>query len=269
MNSEGALSNQQSKSQHYGLAGHPRLLADAWTAVRMASREGLIPTLKHARRIFLLRLHAILIDRRIAAGLPHDPRRRTTLEQLTLRSRSPNEFADATAYGHVPSKILQWSIEGLGVDPQEYDFVDIGSGRGFALLLAAAYPFRSITGVEFARELHDEARANIAWPDARHRFAGQNVTLLNESVLDYQIPDRPSVFFLYNPFTGSVMEAFLDRLVASIRSAPHPHRLLYVNAKEHRMVEARGFVETPLGSRERLLLRMLSPFEVRAYQPRM
>ena len=62
------------------------------------------------------------------------------------------------------------------------------------------------------------------------------------------------------------MEAFLDRLAASLRAAPRPHRLLYVNAKEHRMVETRGFLEAPLSRRARLLLGTLSPFEVRIYQ---
>ena len=268
MNSESALSAQKSKKKHYGLAGYPRFAADAWTAVRMASREGLAPTLRHVRTITLLRLHAVLIDRRLAAGLPHDPCRRTTLEELTLRCGSPNERANAHAYIQVPAKIFQWSIEGLGIDPRDYEFVDLGSGRGFALLLAAAYPFRKITGVEFVRELHDEAHANIAWAGAQRHVRTENITLLHASALDFPIPDRPSVFFLYNPFTGSVMEAFLDRLVASLRSAPRPHRLLYLNAKEHQMVEARGFVETPLGGRARLLLRTLCPFEVRAYQAR-
>lgn len=267
--SDDALPQDRSKSQRYGLDGYPRPLADAWTAVRMARREGLTATLRHARTIGLLRLHTALFDRRLAAGLPHDPCRRITLERLTLRSGSPDESADASAYCHVPAKIFQWSIEGLGIDPKEYEFVDLGSGRGFALLLAAAYPFREIIGVEFARELHEEAQANIEWGVAQRRIGNRNVTLLHESVLDFQIPDRPCVFFLYNPFTGGVMEAFLDRLVASVRSAPHPHRLLYANAKEHQMVEARGFVPVPLARRARLFLRMLSPFEVRAYQPRM
>jgi len=269
MNSQNTLSAQKSKAHRYGLAGYPRFVADAWTAVRMASREGLAATLSHAWTIGLLRLHAVLVDRRLAAGLPHDPLRRTTLEKLTLSSRSPNELSDATAYCQVPAKIFQWSIEGLEIDPKDYEFVDLGSGRGFALLLAAAYPFRKITGVEIARELHEEARANIAWAEAQQRLRMQDITLLHASALDFPIPDRPCVFFLYNPFTGSVMEAFLDRLVASLRAAPRPHWLLYVNAKEHRMVEARGFVEVPLGRRARLLLRTLSPFHVRVYQARM
>jgi SAM-dependent methyltransferase len=191
------------------------------------------------------------------------------LDGLTLRSRSRGELDNATAYTHVPGKIFQWSIAGLGIDPRDYEFVDLGSGRGFALLLAAAYPFRAITGVELARELHEDARANFAWASANRRLAVRDITLLNASVLDFPIPNRPSVFFLYNPFTGTVMEAFLDRLVASMRVAPCPHRLLYVNAKEHRLVETRGFVEVPLGKRSRLLLWALSPFAVRAYKPPM
>jgi hypothetical protein len=53
-----------------------------------------------------------------------------------------------------------------------YTFVDMGSGKGRMLLLAAEYPFRQIQGVEFAVELHDQATANIhRYTSARRRCA--------------------------------------------------------------------------------------------------
>lgn len=266
MTREFPLSDRESKAQRYGAAVYPRWVADALTSARMARHEGLRPMLRHAYTIGLIRAHALAIDRRRAAGLPHDPCRRTLVDALTLRAGSPGETAAASAYSQVPAKVFQWSLEGLRIDLRAFDFIDFGSGRSFAVMLAARYPFRSVTGVEFARELHEDARANIAWLQAHKTLAVPDINLVHASVLEWPLPARPSVFFLYNPFTGAVMEGFLDRLVASLRTAPRPHWLLYLNNKEHELVTARGFNAIPLSRRARLLLRMLSPFDVQAYR---
>lgn len=34
---------------------------------------------------------------------------------------------------------------------QDYDFLDFGSGKGRTLLMAASFPFKKITGVEFSK----------------------------------------------------------------------------------------------------------------------
>ena len=45
----------------------------------------------------------------------------------------------------------------------EYDFVDLGAGKGFALLLAAGYHFRSVPGVEYSKVFAEtcQGRAGI------------------------------------------------------------------------------------------------------------
>ena len=256
---------QASKAVRYGALGYPRFLRDAYTAVRMSRHEGLRATLAHARRIALLRAHAAFLDRRVSAGLPRGPGKRTLLHGLTIRSTSAHELACATAYSPAPSKVFQWSLAGLEIDPKRYHLVDLGSGRGFAVLLAAALPFRSVTGVEFAEQLHEDAVANLDWARQHGSLEASEVSLLHESVLEYPIANEPSIFLLYNPFQGAVMDSFLDRLVQSLRSSPRPHRLLYLHPKEHRMFQAKGFVELPLRRRERVLLRLFSPFGVKAY----
>ncbi len=45
-------------------------------------------------------------------------------------------------------------VGGLPIDCSEFTFIDVGSGKGRALLLAADYPFRRIIGVEVPPELH-------------------------------------------------------------------------------------------------------------------
>jgi hypothetical protein len=46
-------------------------------------------------------------------------------------------------------------------DVSGYTFIDMGSGKGRMLLLAAEPPFRRIIGVEFASDLDALARSNV------------------------------------------------------------------------------------------------------------
>src|SRR3984957_17090364 len=68
-------------------------------------------------------------------------------------------FAVAPSVFH---SIMRAMLEQLHLDFQRFRFVDLGSGKGRALLLASDYPFREIIGVELSPELDQIARANIA-----------------------------------------------------------------------------------------------------------
>ena len=77
-----------------------------------------------------------------------------------------------------------------------FTFVDIGCGKGRALLLAEEYPFRKIIGVEFSRRLAKIAAANAA---KSARSASQWFT---PTPANFNFPPEPLVVFLYNPFSG-------------------------------------------------------------------
>jgi hypothetical protein len=110
-------------------------------------------------------------------------------------------------------------------DCSHYTFVDMGSGKGRMLFLAAEYSFRQIQGVEFAVELHNQAIANI------HRYAGgrrrcTRIESVNLDVADYKFPADNLVVYFFNPFGHSVMETVLTRLDASIEE--HPRDVIVV-----------------------------------------
>src|SRR5262249_11654937 len=91
---------------------------------------------------------------------------------------------------------------GLGALParhEDFTFVDLRSGKGKALFPAAAYPFRRIVGVELSPRLHRIAERNVASfrSDTQRCHAFE---LQCKSVLDFEVPLEPLVFFLYNPF---------------------------------------------------------------------
>jgi tRNA1(Val) A37 N6-methylase TrmN6 len=49
----------------------------------------------------------------------------------------------------------------LGIRFEQFIFLDFGSGKGRTLLLASQFPFKRITGVGGAEELHRVAQQNI------------------------------------------------------------------------------------------------------------
>ncbi len=121
-------------------------------------------------------------------------------------------------------------------------FVDFGSGKGRVLYQAARrYPLRRVEGVEQSAELTEIARTNV--DPATHRLRCRDVRLVHCDVRDYEIPDDLTIAYLYNPFTGAILQSVLDRLVASVERCPRRLRVIYLNPIEHERLLAAGFVE--------------------------
>ena len=55
------------------------------------------------------------------------------------------------------------------INLQEFAFIDIGSGKGRALLLASQYPFQRILGIELLAEL--ASRGEREYQQIQKRFA--------------------------------------------------------------------------------------------------
>jgi hypothetical protein len=112
-------------------------------------------------------------------------------------------------------------------DHRDYTFVDIGSGKGKILFVAAEYPFRRIEGVEFAAELHRQAQENIRAFHNRRQKCGR-IESMHGNAIDYEFPRENLVIYFFNPFGPEVMEPVLENLEASI--AAHPREVLLVIA---------------------------------------
>src|SRR5262245_31780647 len=110
-------------------------------------------------------------------------------------------------------------------DRSEYTFVDLGSGKGRVLFLAAEYGFKKVIGVEFALELHESALQNIG----RYQFRkpqSPRIESVNLDAADYQFPRDNLVVYLFNPFSATVMERVLSNLATSIQE--HPRHVILV-----------------------------------------
>lgn len=130
-------------------------------------------------------------------------------------------------------------IQTLSLDYSQFVFVDIGSGKGRALLLAAAYPFKAIVGVELAAELHTIAEKNIqAYPESQKVCL--NITSVCRNALHFSFPNEPLVIFLYNPFIAQVLIQFVKDLIRSVTQQPRDVYLYYWNDEESKVFDAVG-----------------------------
>ncbi len=120
----------------------------------------------------------------------------------------------ANRYQGTPVAVLHRIIRRLKVDRQRFTFIDLGSGKGRVLLIAAQYPFKSVVGVEFSKTLHDIAVTNI------QKFVGAgatytSVTSINCDAGEFDFSEiGDKIVFCYNPFAADLMIRVLDNLNA-------------------------------------------------------
>lgn len=123
-------------------------------------------------------------------------------------------------------KTSSLSIDTLKVDFREFTFVDLGSGKGRALLMASDQPFRRIVGVEFMPDLHRAAQQNIAHYSNDRQQCKQIKSLLMD-VRDFEFPAGPLVVYLFNPFPEPVFARVLENLRVSVEQDPRPVFVAY------------------------------------------
>ncbi len=111
---------------------------------------------------------------------------------------------------------------------EAYTFVDVGAGKGRALLLAAELPFRKVIGVELNEALARIARKNITlWKDLARSRA--KIRVMREDAADFRWPRTPLLIYLNNPFDCALVALLASRIAAAAASGPGLVDILYVN----------------------------------------
>ena len=124
------------------------------------------------------------------------------------------------------------------VDPTEFTFVDLGCGKGRAVLMASELPFREVIGVDIAPDLCKVAEQNVAsyfrrsenGTGGKNGIAGKKgttqrrsggaprlqskVTITCADVTRYDFPETDLLVYMFNPFRGAVFRSALDRVAA-------------------------------------------------------
>lgn len=113
----------------------------------------------------------------------------------------------------------------LKIRHEDFTFVDFGAGKGRAMLLASAYPFRRIIGIELSPELCRIAAGNFgAYKNAKQRC--KKLEIVCQNATHFVMPPESSVLYFYNPFDESVMGQVIANLQASL--IEHPRHVFVV-----------------------------------------
>ena len=154
------------------------------------------------------------------------------------------DAADLTAYYAIAPSILRalldlWLRE---LNPQapidRTIFLDIGAGKGRAMLLASEYPFLRVEGIELNPKLASIARSNIAlWSNSQPSTMLAPLALHEADATREPLAAEPILAHLFHPFEDRLLRRFLRHVEKDLTARPRPFDLLYVNAEHDSLID--------------------------------
>ncbi len=131
--------------------------------------------------------------------------------------------------------VLLRLLRTLGERYHSYDFVDIGCGKGRVLIVAEKFGFKKLVGIELDEELVEDAKKNIAL--YQRKTADSTIDVYRINALEYTYGNKPTVYFLFNPFNETILDKVLTRILTSNKKEAI---FIYMNPLYRKPFESRG-----------------------------
>ncbi len=203
---------------------------------RSLSERGVTGTL-----LFIPKFSATLLKSSLSSR-----RRKEKADELRIQQQFDNDFKVDTAgiiplnsmkvvgpnldHGHyytgTDPKLFQRVMQELPINHEDFTFIDYGSGKGKALLLASLWNFMAVVGVEFAKILHETALQNcrsFVHPEKKcHDIRSTHI-----DATQFDLPITPLLLYFYNPFSEAVMSAVLKKIETSLIDYPRDVWICY------------------------------------------
>jgi len=164
---------------------------------------------------------------KLRAILRHLDLKQTSTEELGLPSETVYYSASSggAALAHALRRMPIASSDAV---------LDVGCGKGGALITLSDFPFGRVAGLELSETLVGVARANL------RRLGRTTVVVYCGDALEFANYDDYSHIYLYNPFPPVVMAPFLRCLAASLQRRPRRLTLIYKNPTCHDQIIGSG-----------------------------
>jgi SAM-dependent methyltransferase len=134
-------------------------------------------------------------------------------------------------YRPITEALFRESIAALDIDVATFTFLDIGSGKGKVLFMAADLPFNRIVGIEYAAGLHEVAVRNIAAYRSKTRKC-RAIEAVHADALAYPLPEGPLLLFIFNALAPEPMRELLKQVDREAAAKPdRPLFLIYTNLR--------------------------------------
>src|SRR5712672_1392958 len=123
--------------------------------------------------------------------------------------------------------------------PTDGGFVDLGCGKGRALMVAALCGFPQVTGVEYSRALCAIAERNLDLLRTRTKRKFTSSVIASDAP-DYAVSAHDTVVYLFNPFDAVVLAAVLAHLGRSLERHPRTVWIVYHNPVRRDVIDRDG-----------------------------
>lgn len=165
----------------------------------------------------------------------------TGLDKLRTLSIKGDNLAHASIYQASNYYILEKGFNYLRSINENNNIVDFGCGKGRALVVAAYFGFKDITGIDFAKALCNAAEQNIQ--NTKLRYPSVVFNVICDDVVNYKIKTEQNVFFFFNPFDEVVMLEVVKNILTSLKEKSRKAFIIYVNPVHKEIFLSAGFRE--------------------------
>ncbi len=147
-----------------------------------------------------------------------------SLKNLTIPE---GDISKSSPYEAVSYYLLEKLLTAFRKISNASSIIDLGCGKGRVLAVAAHFGFTSITGIDFAKELCEDAERNMK--KVHLKFKNLKWNVICSDVLSYELHNNDSVFFMFNPFEKEILETFLIKTEKSVVEFPRKIYFLYAS----------------------------------------
>ena len=227
----------------------PQTVREWWR--QTAAQRGLGATL----RTFLSELWIFLRDstperrRRRYGDVEYDWEQQVDTTSATVGWRDRLLGIFHSPYQPTEPGLFHEMLAALRIDFSDYTFIDLGSGKGRALLMASEYPFRRIIGVELLPELNRIAQENLR----RYKSETQKCFCLESRCGDarqFVFPAEPVVLYLFDPLPVAGLIQVVANLEHSLRVNPRKVLVLYHNPLHEEIFSRSEFLRRTGGTHQ-------------------
>lgn len=164
----------------------------------------------------------------------------TGADELKNLSKKGIDISHATMYMPISYLLVEKIFSQLPPKPGIH-FLDIGCGKGRALCVAAHKGYNNITGIDFSKELCDDAIVNLQ--TAKQKLPALQYEVITKDAMNFEIPADVDRIFLFNPFDVVIMGAVVFNIMESAREYPREIIVAYANPLYEELFLEEGFIE--------------------------
>ena len=132
------------------------------------------------------------------------------------------------------NKYLVHLLQDLHITNQD-SILDIGCGKGSAMLTMLKFPFARVHGIELSKEIAEIAIRNFT------NLKKQRWHVFNENAITYKNYSDYSMLYMYHPFPEAIMRQVVANIHSSVAGRAEEMLIIYNNPVCHELIVNEGF----------------------------